>query len=300
MGISKTTLLNETTKALAKQTEYNKEIFALKGEAGGGGGTTDLNITVGNVQPVTGLWFNTYTTFYSTNGTQTYTTQQTYTTSSTNPTTEPSQPTNIGIDQYTKVMLHFDESATKDECGNTWTATGSPSLSSSPAKFGKALQLNGSSQYLETSNTFSIGSQDWTLDFWIYRNSSSNGYDQICDTASSNGLNIMIRPSNISVERANSSQVANFSYTLPFDAWHHVAIVRDGNNFYLFVDGTKQGTETDSNAFGNSFTRIGRAVAEAATATYLDGYLDEFRFSLGIARWAEDFTPPTAPYGGVN
>ena len=79
MGISKTTLLNETTKALAKQTEYNKEIFALKGEAGSGG-TVDLNITVGNVQPDSGLWFNTYTTLYPfTYTTQTYTTQ-TYTT----------------------------------------------------------------------------------------------------------------------------------------------------------------------------------------------------------------------------
>ena len=79
MGISKSTLLDETTKALARQTEYNKEIFALKGEAGSGG-TVDMNITVGNVQPESGLWFNTYTTLYPlTYTTQTYTTQ-TYTT----------------------------------------------------------------------------------------------------------------------------------------------------------------------------------------------------------------------------
>ena len=33
-------------------------------------------------------------------------------------------------------------------------------------------------------------------------------------------------------------------------------------------------------------------------STYLDGYLDEFRISKGIARWTANFSPPDAPYSG--
>ena len=108
MGISKSTLLDETTKALAKQTEYNKEIFALKSEAGSGG-TVDMNITVGNVQPESGLWFNTYTTLYPlTYTTQTYTTQtyttQTYTTQTYTTQTDITVPP-IGIPSPEAVPL---------------------------------------------------------------------------------------------------------------------------------------------------------------------------------------------------
>jgi hypothetical protein len=36
------------------------------------------------------------------------------------------------------------------------------------------------------------------------------------------------------------------------------------------------------------------------TATALDGWIDEFRISKGIARWTEDFTPPTSAYSSDN
>ena len=42
----------------------------------------------------------------------------------------------------TTVMLHFDESTTKDECGNSWLAYNNPTLDDFGAISGKALQLN--------------------------------------------------------------------------------------------------------------------------------------------------------------
>ena len=60
MTISKNTFLNETTKALNKQVEYNDQRYVKKDD------TQSLNITVGSVKPSTGLWFNTYTTLFST------------------------------------------------------------------------------------------------------------------------------------------------------------------------------------------------------------------------------------------
>jgi hypothetical protein len=33
---------------------------------------------------------------------------------------------------------------------------------------------------------------------------------------------------------------------------------------------------------------------------YYNGWIDELRFSKGVARWTSNFTPPTSPYGGSN
>lgn len=57
----------------------------------------------------------------------------------------------VNPNDYLKVWLRFDESTTKDECGNTWTTIGTPTLVD--GKVGKALHLNGSSQALYSSYT---------------------------------------------------------------------------------------------------------------------------------------------------
>ena len=68
----------------------------------------------------------------------------------------PATPPNVvlngdgsDIDEYTVAMLHFDESATKDECGNSWSTSGYPT-------FG-----------------ITLGGQDFTIDSWFYYDSST-------------------------------------------------------------------------------------------------------------------------------
>ena len=81
--------------------------------------------------------------------------------------------------------------------------------------------------------------------------------------------------------------------------WHHIAVVRNGSTWYLFRDGTEVHSDTDNSPIldisqpldiGNSFD-LGNAVYG-----YMPGYIDELRFSKGIARWTSGFTPPTSPY----
>ena len=77
------------------------------------------------------------------------------------------------------------------------------------------------------------------------------------------------------------------------DAWHHFAVCRSGNNFYLFRDGVAGDSWTSSAALyaGVSPLQIGRY-----NTSYFAGYIDELRTSKGIARWTSEFTPPTEPY----
>lgn len=83
--------------------------------------------------------------------------------------------------------------------------------------------------------------------------------------------------------------------------WHHVAMVRNGNDLLLFLDGILQGTTDVTGITVNNSTNkfaVGRE-GEAVIYPY-KGWIDEFRFSKGLARWTENFTPPTTAYSVVE
>jgi len=72
----------------------------------------------------------------------------------------------MSIDQYTKCLMHFDSSPTRDECGNVWTASGTPTISDN-AKFGKSLALNYT-DYIQSTSGITLFDSDFTIDGWAY------------------------------------------------------------------------------------------------------------------------------------
>ena len=65
-------------------------------------------------------------------------------------------------------LLHFDTSITKDECGNTWAAVGSPTLSSTYHKFATKSIFVNDTNYIQSTDTFTIVGMDFTIEAWIY------------------------------------------------------------------------------------------------------------------------------------
>ena len=80
-----------------------------------------------------------------------------------------------GIDEYTKVMLHFDDDSDpwKDECGNTWTITGSPTLTSDNAVLGKALTGDKKNGIL-IEKTLIEANRDVSVDAYVTVNVPTN------------------------------------------------------------------------------------------------------------------------------
>jgi hypothetical protein len=94
-----------------------------------------------------------------------------------------------------------------------------------------------------------------------------------------------------------------WTWTPTNNTWYHVALIRTGNDFKLFVDGVAQGsTYTDSDTIypltGVLYIGVDKhwTVAVGDGQGYVVGHIDEFRIVKGTAVWTNNFTPPTAAY----
>lgn len=204
-------------------------------------------------------------------------------------------PDNGGSDEYTELLYHFDDSL-QDQSGNGHTAT-SNGITYIDGKFGKAANFNGSAKATIPSPGISIGTGDFTVDFWIFLPSYSN--DKIIFGGGANGNFMVGFGSNVfgvgRAELAWDNTIA--SSNIPLNTWTHIEISRDSGMLRIFVGGVLKGTFTNTNnmaftgdlGIGMDFQGLGFV-----------GGIDEFRLSVGIARHTADFTPPDEPYGYVR
>lgn len=79
------------------------------------------------------------------------------------------------------------------------------------------------------------------------------------------------------------------------NAWHHIAVVRNGSSHVLYVDGVSRATATASYTIADITTAwsIGSDLNYPARA--MVAYIDEFRITKA-ARYAAPFTPTTVAF----
>lgn len=223
-----------------------------------------------------------------------------------------------GIDSYTKLMLHMnglDGSTTFTDDSlipKTVNANGAAQIDTAQYEFGGASGLfNGAdTTYLSTddSDDFAFGTGDFTIDCWIRIHAlpSSPAYKYICGQRVDNNNRQVFRiyyySSKYYLQYVVGDTIIGVSQEITpvLDTWYHIAIVRNGNNFKLFWNGTQLGSDTVSSA---SITNVAAPFLigcdiSGSIGTNFNGWIDEFRISKGIARWTSNFTPPTEEYTG--
>lgn len=219
--------------------------------------------------------------------------------------------TKCGVDSFTKVLLHcdgtdlsttFTDSSPVDS--KTVTAQSGAKITTTSPVFGTGCGVfNGTTDYLTIpdSDDFDFGADSFTFDFRVKFNSvaQSHGFIARYDDGS-HYFSFDWRNTNYLYFRFNNGsglQSMNWAWTPSTATWYHVALVRNGNTFSVYIDGAKIGSDqTNSISIPpmSGLLRIGRDGYD--NATYLNGWLDEVRISKGIARWTANFTAPTAAY----
>jgi hypothetical protein len=193
----------------------------------------------------------------------------------------------------------------------TVTANGNAKIDTSQSEFGGASgSFDGTNSYLSTpdSSDWNFGTGDFTIDFWVRFNSLATqefwgryiaGVGEF-DFFLAAGPKLQFYADNSGVVKA--SYVMTNPWGVSTGQWHHIALVRSGSNVYIFIDGVSQTLTANTPISTNSLDDINtpQLIGEIAGIRYLNGWLDEFRVSKGIARWTSNFTPPSAPYSNPD
>ena len=220
-----------------------------------------------------------------------------------------------GNDAFTKILLHMDGSnggttftdiAAGAANSHAWTPTNAVT-STGTKKFGTAA-LETTAGFITTSDDsdFTLGSNDFALDFWINLNGFSGSFNLLGQSdAAANISSQSIMMSLVGgVLRATFQTLSatqaitgatNINGTSTFK---HVAVSKIGTTVRLFLDGVQDATGTLTNANmqdGTGAWSIGRIGAITSLPT--TAFFDEFRLSVGTARgYSANFTPPSGPY----
>lgn len=221
-----------------------------------------------------------------------------------------------GNDTFTKALLHFDGtngSTTFTDVNaaglnNTWTRANQATISTSNVKFGTAVLASNSVGGISTPYKLDFwpGSSNFTVDFW-YNPVTANSYQGLAFLGVQAGPGIGINYSwsigrdfstannRIVIQMSDgSNQAFVYGTTQLTSGWHHIAMVRNGNTGYLYVDGIQ---ETSVSFAGNVQNKSGLLwVGADCVMGSANCLIDEFRYSVGIARWTSNFTPPNQPY----
>jgi hypothetical protein len=76
----------------------------------------------------------------------------------------------------------------------------------------------------------------------------------------------------------------------------HYALVRSGNTMRMFRDGVQTASASISVSISNNTLFNVGGNGECGGACFLNGYIDDVRFTRGVARYTANFTPPTHPF----
>lgn len=186
------------------------------------------------------------------------------------------------------------------------TIIGDTQISTAQSKFGgSSIAFDGTGDALTfpDSDDFYLPS-DFTIETFLYANSWPStvylfGQYQTADFAPVVGYFANGNPG-ILASSNNSSAfllVTSSGTPLATGAWHHVAWVRSGNRWSIYVNGTERLIAASNSGTPYNSTgafRIGNLIT---TNNFpFNGYIDEFRITRGVARYQANFTPPTAPF----
>ena len=242
-------------------------------------------------------------------------------------------PCGDGNDAYVKLLLHcngvngsttFTDSSTS---GKTVTAGGTPNIatiSTARSRYGGASGLfvgggsyslgwAGSCLYLADSDDWFLGTGDFTIDFWVMftelPTTDTDGHDYafIFSQNDSDTHQTGLALHNVAnlyywtFYTTDTTATTLFSTltTISINTWYHVEIDRSGNDFYLFQNGNQLATTNNSVSIPDRAARMFIGTYGRSGAEYADnfiGYLDEVRWSKGIARHTASFKPYSCEY----
>jgi hypothetical protein len=205
----------------------------------------------------------------------------------------------------------FYDSSSNGRTVTNNVGSSSVTVSTANVRYGSGSITTGTGYLTMTpTSTTTIGlSNNFTIEFWFLPNGVQGSWVGFCGnymdagygSRSSWAIGYDGNGTGISCSCAfgtsAGSYVGTSTATVTNNVWHHLAFVRSGSVFTMYIDGISISSFTDSRAIydGGSNLEIGSYIQGGYR---FNGWMDDFRITKGVARYTAAFNtslPPACP-----
>jgi hypothetical protein len=169
--------------------------------------------------------------------------------------------------------------------------------------------FDGSGDYLSAAanSAFNL-SGDFTIECWLYPTSHPTAVYLIGQTSNTDYAPVIVNLSNgrpgIAASATGSAWFvnANTASAIPTNTWTHIAAVRSGNKWSMYVNGVENILAASAAGIPYNSTDplgIGSEAVSPLNYPYV-GYISNVRIVNGTAVYTSNFTPPTAPLTAIS
>ena len=189
---------------------------------------------------------------------------------------------------------------------NNMETVGDARVSTAVSKFGgSSMAFDGTGDYLSmpSSPSLILGSSNFTAETWFYAPSTVSTTQHIMgswDGSSTLSWTVGLGATNKMAFVISTTGAYNPAFevvstaTFSTGTWNHLAFVRNGSAFNLYLNGVSVGSLSNSSAL-YSYPQ-GTKIGGNTNSQWFNGYLDDLRITNGVARYTANFTPPTTAF----
>lgn len=198
-------------------------------------------------------------------------------------------------------LLHFDgannSTVFTDETGLVWTPSTGAKISTANPKFGTGSGVTSGSGAIRANvpTAQQIGTQDFTMEFW-HRPIATVQFATIFESRIGSGTALVVYGQNGVTGLTYYNGVAGNAITtsaLTVGLYEHFALQRKAGIAEFFKSGVSQGTIADTNTYAHTIYQL---LNNTGNGNPLAGTMDDWRLTVGKARYVGPFTPPTGPF----
>ena len=169
--------------------------------------------------------------------------------------------------------------------------------------------FDGNGDYLWTPNTsseFTLGTGDFTVEFWIKFVSLTQAWSTALCLRSNNGGNsagdagsLYFAGDQAVAYTFGNGQTVGDGTSFGTNSWEYVTLVRQSGVMKYFLNGIQSGSNVN-NTINISATRVLIGTDGFGSTGSLNGYISNLRVVKGTALYSSNFTPPTAPLTAIS
>ena len=182
--------------------------------------------------------------------------------------------------------------------GTSITTNGNAAVSNfGPAAGMKSVYFDGTGDYLQCTLADTLGTADWTVEYWVYHNSVSgnqihcafDGYaPAFYRRNASDAFAVYHNPGISGNHNTNITPVAH--------KWYHMAYCHDDSDNLLRV--FANGALVDSFAYTGNISGTTFRIGDDGTSAWMNGYISNLRIVKSTVVYSQNFTPTTSALSG--